>query len=109
MLCSSGEMSFDCPILVEPDHLRATSYRGFEQLRGEGLARLRELIGEDDLDRAGRHPELGEVSMRQLLATWSVHDLDHVAQIYAALAGNYDTAVGPWNAYLGILLRRDRS
>ena len=79
----------------------------FEELRGEQLARLRELVGDDDLDRPGRHPELGEVTMRQLLATWAVHDLDHVAQIYAALAGSYDAAVGPWKAYLGILLRRE--
>ena len=79
----------------------------FDQLRGESLARLRELVGDDDLDRVGRHPELGEVTMRQLLATWAVHDLDHVAQIYAALAGSYDTEVGPWKAYLGILMRRD--
>jgi DinB superfamily len=81
----------------------------FEQLRAEQIARLRELVGEDDLDRVGRHPELGVVSMRQLLATWAVHDLDHVAQIYSALAGSYDAAVGPWRAYLGILLRRDES
>jgi hypothetical protein len=79
----------------------------FEALRHEQLARLRELVGEGDLDRVGRHPELGEVTMRQLLATWAVHDLDHVAQIYAALAGSYDAAVGPWKAYLGILVRRD--
>ena len=26
---------------------------------------------------------------------------------YAALASTYDQAVGPWKAYLGILLRRD--
>jgi DinB family protein len=79
----------------------------FEQLRGEQLAQLRELVSDDDLDRVGLHPELGEVTMRQLLATWAVHDLDHVAQIYAALAGSYDEAVGPWKAYLGILLRRE--
>jgi hypothetical protein len=79
----------------------------FEELRGEQLARLQELVTDDDLDRVGRHPELGEVTMRQLLATWAVHDLDHIAQIYAALAGSYDKAVGPWKAYLGILLRRD--
>ena len=79
----------------------------FDVLRGEQLARLRELVTDDDLDRVGRHPELGEVTMRQLLATWAVHDLDHVAQIYAALAGSHDAAVGPWKAYLGILLRRD--
>ena len=80
----------------------------FEQLRADNLDRLAEIIREDDLDRVGRHPELGNVSMRQLLATWAVHDLDHVAQIYAALAGSYDEQVGPWKAYLGILLRRDR-
>ena len=34
-------------------------------------------------------------------------DLDHIAQIYAALAGARDEAVGPWKAYLGILMRRD--
>ncbi len=79
----------------------------FEQLRGEQLTRLRELVGDDDLERVGRHSELGEVTMRELLATWAVHDLDHVAQIYAALAGSYDAAVGPWKAYLGILRRRD--
>jgi hypothetical protein len=36
-----------------------------------------------------------------------VHDLDHISQIYAGLAGSYDAEVGPWRAYLGILLRRD--
>ena len=79
----------------------------FEQLRRAQLVRLRELVGEDDLDKVGRHPELGKVTMRQLLATWAVHDLDHVAQIYSALAGSQESAVGPWKAYLGILLRRD--
>jgi DinB family protein len=79
----------------------------FEQLRRANLLRLRELVGDDDLAKAGRHPELGKVTMRQLLATWAVHDLDHVAQIYSGLAGSQDAAVGPWKAYLGILLRRD--
>jgi hypothetical protein len=79
----------------------------FAQLRREQLARLRELVAEGDLDRVGRHPELGEVTMRQLLATWAVHDLDHIAQIYAGLAGSHEAAVGPWKAYLGILVRRD--
>jgi len=79
----------------------------FEELRADSLMRLRELVDEDDLDRRGMHPDLGEVTMRQLLATWAVHDLDHVAQIYSALAGSHDTDVGPWKAYLGILTRRD--
>lgn len=78
----------------------------FAELRADNLARLRELVGEDDLDRKGVHPEFGEVTLRQHLATWAVHDLDHVAQIYSALAGSHDEAVGPWKTYLGILLRR---
>jgi hypothetical protein len=47
------------------------------------------------------------VKLRELLATWAVHDLDHVAQIYAGLAGSHDADVGPWRRNLGILLRRD--
>lgn len=79
----------------------------FARLRAENLARLAELATEADLDRRGLHPSLGEVTLRELLATWAVHDLDHVAQIYAGMAGSHDAEVGPWKAYLGILLRRD--
>ncbi len=74
----------------------------FATLRAENLARLSDLVVEADLDRRGLHPALGEVTLRELLATWAVHDLDHVAQIYAALAGSYAQAVGPWKGYLGI-------
>jgi uncharacterized damage-inducible protein DinB len=79
----------------------------FATLRTANLAALRELVAEGDLDRRGLHPSLGEVTLRELLATWAVHDLDHVGQIHAALAGSHDAEVGPWRAYLGILLRRD--
>jgi hypothetical protein len=80
----------------------------FGELRTRNLGRLRELVSDDDvLDRRGRHPELGEVTLRQHVSTWTVHDLDHVAQIYSSLAASRDLAVGPWKAYLGILLRRD--
>lgn len=79
----------------------------FAELRAHELRRLAELVDEPDLDRRGRHPDLGEVTLRELIATWAVHDLDHVAQIYAALAGSHDAAVGPWKANLGILRRRD--
>src|SRR5438874_9580053 len=79
----------------------------FAELRRANLASLRELIGDDDLDRRGLHPSLGEVTLRELLATWAVHDLDHIGQIYAGLAGSHDAEVGPWKAYLGILLRRE--
>ena len=79
----------------------------FGRLRAENLARLAELVTEEDLDRRGMHPTLGEVTLRELLATWAVHDLDHVSQIFAGMAGSHDAEVGPWKAYLGILLRRE--
>ena len=79
----------------------------FAELRAENLAALAELVSEADLDRRGLHPSLGEVTLRELLATWAVHDLDHIGQIYAGLAGSHDGEVGPWKGYLGILLRRE--
>lgn len=80
----------------------------FAELRAANLQRLAELVTDDaDLDRRGLHPSLGEVTLRELLATWSVHDLDHISQVFAAMAGSRDADVGPWKAYLGILLRRE--
>jgi hypothetical protein len=79
----------------------------FAGLRAENLAALDDLVTDADLDRRGLHPSLGEVTLRELLATWAVHDLDHIGQIYAGLAGSHDADVGPWKTYLGILLRRE--
>lgn len=76
----------------------------FAHLRGRNLAELRSwnLAGEQ-LDLKGMHPELGEVTLRQLLATWVVHDLNHIRQIATAMARRYDAEVGPWKEYLSIL------
>ena len=79
----------------------------FAALRTANLAALDHLVTDGDLDRCGLHPSLGEVTLRELLAAWAVHDLDHVGQIYAGLAGSHDADVGPWKGYLGILLRRE--
>lgn len=79
----------------------------FARLREANLAALRNLVSDGDLDKRGLHPSLGEVTLRELLATWAVHDLDHTGQIYAGLAGSHADDVGPWKAYLGILLRRE--
>ena len=79
----------------------------FAQLREANMTALRDLVTDADLDRRGLHPSLGEVTLRELLATWAVHDLDHIGQIHAGLAGSHDADVGAWKAYLGILLRRD--
>jgi hypothetical protein len=78
----------------------------FAELR---LANLEIVSGwrltEAQLDLTGRHPELGRVDLRQLLATWAAHDLDHLAQIVRVMAKRYTAEVGPWRAYLSILGR----
>ena len=76
----------------------------FEDLRERNLAELRSWnLAGDQLDLKGMHPELGEVTLRQLLATWVVHDLNHIRQIATAMARRYETEVGPWKEYLSIL------
>jgi hypothetical protein len=78
----------------------------FAALRQENIAVVRTLVRTDaDLDRRGRHPEFGSVTARQLLATWVVHDLGHLAQIGRVLAKLYAEEVGPWSAYLPVLHR----
>ena len=54
---------------------------------------------------AGLHPELGPVTLEQLLATWVTHDLTHIVQIARVMAKRYDAEVGPWKAYIGVLAR----
>lgn len=79
----------------------------FAELRRENLADLRGLaLGAADFSRRGVHPELGEVTLAQLLATWVVHDLDHVTQIARTMAKAYASAVGPWHVYLSVLSDR---
>jgi hypothetical protein len=76
----------------------------FARLRAENLDVLAGLgLGPADLDRPGRHPELGPVTLGQLLATWVAHDLNHLGQIARVMAKRYGAEVGPWRAYLRIL------
>jgi uncharacterized damage-inducible protein DinB len=76
----------------------------FADLRTANLAALDAMqLTEPDLDLRGLHPTLGEVTMRQLLATWVVHDHNHVAQLQGALSAYYVGDVGPWRSFLGIL------
>ncbi|MEZ4654549.1 MAG: hypothetical protein R3E12_13430 [Candidatus Eisenbacteria bacterium] len=62
-------------------------------------------LDQDALGRRGTHPALGTVTLRELLATWTVHDLGHLAQISRVLAKHYGADVGPWHEYLPILTR----
>lgn len=76
----------------------------FARLRGESLSAIREFgLRPEDLDREGKHPSLGPVTLRQLIATWVVHDLNHLHQIAKSLAKQYTGAVGAWRDNLAIL------
>jgi DinB superfamily len=76
----------------------------FARLRSENLAELRARnLCPKDLERHGRHPALGVVTLSELLATWAAHDLTHVHQISRVMAHQYREAVGPWSPYLGVL------
>lgn len=76
----------------------------FAELRSANLNELRALnLKPEDLVRRGRHPELGVVTLSQLLATWAAHDLTHLHQISRVMAHQYLEVVGPWSAYLGVL------
>jgi DinB superfamily len=76
----------------------------FARLRRENLATLQALnLQPEDLARRGRHPELGVVTLSELVATWVVHDLTHMHQLSRVMAHQYRDAVGPWSAYLGVL------
>ncbi|GAA3326286.1 hypothetical protein GCM10020331_061560 [Ectobacillus funiculus] len=56
----------------------------------------------------GVHPAFGVVKVRELISTWVVHDLTHIAQIVRVMAERYRTDVGPWKEYLGILKKRNK-
>ncbi|MFC5452867.1 DinB family protein [Paenibacillus aestuarii] len=76
----------------------------FQQIRTVNLAYIRSVIDPaQHFERTGRHPAFGLVKVRELLATWVVHDLTHMAQIVRVMAERYRVDVGPWSEYLGIL------
>jgi len=76
----------------------------FARLRAENLVALQALnLQPEDLIRRGKHPALGVVTLQELLATWTVHDLTHLHQLSRVMANQYRDVVGPWSAYLGVL------
>ena len=75
----------------------------FKRLRTENLRLLGEIsFTEEMLNRKGIHPEFGEVTLRQLLATWVVHDLGHLCQVSRVMAKQYGEEIGPWVKYFSI-------
>ncbi|MBL0181085.1 MAG: DinB family protein [Chitinophagaceae bacterium] len=76
----------------------------FATIRKENMVWFRSLkLTEADLDKHGMHPVLGDVTLRNLLATWVAHDLTHVAQITRVMAKQYKEEMGPWPEFFRIL------
>ncbi len=92
-------------------HLHAEDQRLIEQkihefktIRTQNITTLQDMIhSEEQLELTGLHPQFGVVKARELLSTWVVHDLTHIAQIVRVMAVRYSGDVGPWIEYLGIL------
>lgn len=91
----------------------ARAYRGwsppavldeFAFRRAASLGALQALdIAPADLTRAAVHPDLGVVTLEQLLRTWVTHDHAHLAQIARILVRYYGQGVGPWKTYFRLL------
>jgi hypothetical protein len=76
----------------------------FETIRKENMVWFKSLsLTEADLDKKGLHPNLGEVTLRNLLATWVAHDLTHIAQVTRVMAKQYKEEMGPWPEFFRIL------
>lgn len=76
----------------------------FEKLRNGNIGWLKsQELKEEDFDKKGMHPSLGEVTLRNLLSTWVVHDLAHIAQITRVMAKQYKEEMGPWPEFFRIL------
>ncbi|WP_019152570.1 DinB family protein [Robertmurraya massiliosenegalensis] len=79
----------------------------FQMIRSQNIGRLRALVDSDvQLEVTGYHPAFGVVKVRELISTWAVHDLTHIAQMVRVMAERYRVDVGPWVEYLGILNRK---
>lgn len=116
LILESGETKTFEPF-VRGGHVRETAGKTLSQLldefartRSASLDQLRAFnLQPADLERRGRHPAFGPVTLSQLLATWVAHDLTHLHQISRTMAHQYRDAVGPWTVYLGVMQCRGHS
>ncbi len=76
----------------------------FSELRRENVRILQSWeLSAEDLSLPGTHPELGPVTLGQLLAAWVVHDFNHLRQIAEVMARQYSDEVGVWWEYMPVL------
>jgi hypothetical protein len=76
----------------------------FGELRSLNIDKLRKAaLQEVDMRKSGIHPAFGKVSLKELLSSWVVHDLNHLGQICRVMANQYKEEIGPWVEFMGIL------
>ncbi len=70
----------------------------FAALRAVSLAAIGKLQP-GDLQWTSRHPELGKVTLEEMLNEWPAHDLNHTVQAERALMQPYIQGCGPWRVF----------
>jgi len=111
-------------ILAQGESLRFKTFDRFAQFRESEGKSMNDLLGEfaelrannlrivkgwklteTQLSLEGEHDTFGRVTLRQLLSTWTAHDLAHIGQVVRVMAKQYRDAVGPWRSFLSIMDR----
>ena len=77
-----------------PEQLAAA----FARNRQESLVLLKQ-VKDDDLGRTVQHPQLGTVTLAEMLQTWAAHDLNHTVQAERALMQSFMLGCGPWRPF----------
>jgi uncharacterized damage-inducible protein DinB len=70
----------------------------FTHTRQESLALFKQLKS-DDLQRTAQHPQLGTVTLAEMLHTWAAHDLMHTVQAERALMQPFMLGCGGWRPF----------
>jgi hypothetical protein len=80
-----------------PAYLVAT----FRSLRMNGLKTAAK-VAVADFERQGHHPDLGAVTLGQLMYEWAAHDLSHTVQAERAVMKYFVEHCGPWEIYFDV-------
>jgi len=97
-LLAGQDFSAPSPNSDEANQIPAELATEFAHLRAESL-HLWAQMTPADFSRTARHPQLGQVTLRELLHTWAAHDLMHTVQAERALMQPFIAGCGPWQSF----------
>ncbi|WP_456440420.1 DinB family protein [Psychroserpens sp.] len=76
----------------------------FRILRTKNIQKLKSWnLTESDLNKEGIHPDLKTVTLRELIAAWTAHDMIHLNQVSRVIVKHYAEDIGPWKNYVRLL------